>query len=780
MGVYRLLMAALVGYQVGHLVVEERLSPALRGLVRMGVESVPLLYSHLESSVVSVYNTDVASCVYSASVGQSCRRVILEKPTPRTPWMKPVYFGFDYSPYRIWETAQQRHSRLYKRCSEELACATGDYQGCGVHIKHYTGLCKLLHRNGFPLPPLRVVPGIVRIVETPPGFAFVGLSAVLFCVLVIRSVHFAITCVRAEYQPVRIIRRYNRYEPCPTVACPPMDKETTLAQSLRRAENGWTRWSHALRPRVEKVLVPFEVQLTADDWEFLHGSSYFILVPPQVQYHAHATVSAGLEGPALPPRIVWRGCSFQKVVFKDHTAEIVRYESAPMVMLPPKPLTKFTCGGRNFVENDHLVTMLDIGSTHESVPHDVLNTIGARLATDISDPRTLYDRAGSFFRSSCKSKNLRLSDHAPWIVLVLDRMNRAASIASGSVYVNMPFDASLLTRLTWRILRRFRSVNPLDQTPAPTDWKFENSFVPAYEVHAVKDRAVLNEPLRPEVTMPFQDVRPTTDATSGGGVECSASPDGRECSELDGATSAGATAHTEPAVDRVDTESEAGEHVLPSAPIAEPVCVPASPGPEPTGLGRGVDRRDSDGWGIDLAGPLDPTRNPISAFLGGVELHLVPIAARVGVEATVPRWDCIASCGGLLGGEEYARTIRLQSCFECASDALKFFRRLSPTASTGTAFGVLEKRLAAQNKKSSCLVCAQGLPPVRSCAPLRAEVLQQTVEAREQGERTDPLRHVGAEISRKKKNRTAQRAKARDRKRRAGESRRAGEVLPQE
>lgn len=807
MGVYRLLVAALVGYQAAHVALDGQFSPALQGLARLAVDVVPMACSHLVSSVYSVYYMDYASCVYSASVGQRCVYRAMEAPSAIKPWNSPVWFGLDTSISRLWETPVQRNARIMRRCSAELACYDGRYNGCdgvarsrrpAAHFFYrrvgfsgetlewlaseatYSGFCRLLHRNGLPLPPLKVMPGIEEVVSTPAGqLASFGLSVLAF-VLFVRTCCFVATLLRREHQPVRTIRRYPRYDMCPTVSCPPITKDMTLAQSLRDPSQGWTRWTHAERPWVEKVLVPFELQLTAEDWDFLHTSSYFIVMPSEVQYHAHATVAAGLEGPRLPARIVWRGCSFQRVTFKDHTQEIVRYESAPLAMVPPAPVRKFVCGGRNFAEDDAVVTMLDVGTTHESVPHYVINTIAARLATDTSGPTVLYDRVGSFFRSSCKSKNLKLSDHAAWILLVLDRMNRASSVASGNVYDNVPFDASWITRATWRLLRHFRSVNPIDMTPSPTNWSFEDSFVPAYEVHAKQDRAVLNEPLRPEMTMPFPNVRPTPDAPPCGGDQCSASPDGRECPEFNGTQSAGTPADAEPVADRIDAVQPQGGDVLPHATAPDDVPEPASVCPEPVGLGCDADRRGADYWGIDLAGPLDPTRNPISCFMGDIALYLVPIAARVGAEATVQRWDLIASGGGLPGCEGSDRTIRLSCCYDCARGGLELYKRLSSDPTKGTALGILEKRFASQNPKSSCFICVEGLPPQRSCAPLRREVLEAAIEAREQSERSNALRTMGAPVSRKAAKRARQRKAKSDRKRRAREDGRSSEVLSQE
>ena len=807
MGLIQMVGAILVGYQVAHLASDMKFSPALQGLVRMGVDVAPRVYSHLESSVHMLGSMDVASCIYSASVGQKCVYRALNAATADTPWDSPVWFGMDTSLSRLWETDRQRTSRLLQRCSSELACYDSKYLGCGkrglvrVNLARsfyrklgfrdeeltelareyaYSGLCRLMHRNGLRLPTMRIVPTIVAVVETPAGGLTAAGCTLMTLVLIVRTCCLCQKILRAEHQPVRIVRRYPRFEMCPTVACPPITKDMTLAQSLRDPSQGWTKWSHAERPWVEKVLVPFELQLTAEDWDFLHTSSYFIVMPSEVQYHAHATVAAGLEGPRLPARIVWRGCSFQRVTFKDHTQEIVRYESAPLAMVPPAPVRKFVCGSRNFAEDDATITMLDVGTTHESVPLYVVNTIAARLATDSSSPAILYDRVGSFFRSSCKSKNLKLSDHAAWILVVLDRMNRASSIASGNVYENVPFDASWLTRATWRLIRHFRSVNPIDMTPAPTDWQFEDSFVPAYEVHAKQDRAVLNEPLRPEITAPFQDVRPSTDAAPGGGVECSASPDGRECTQLDGVESAGAPTNAESPVDRPDPVQPQGCDLLPHAPSEDDVPEPASVCPEPVGLGRDVDRCGADFWGIDLAGPLDATRNPVSCFVGDVALHLVPIAARIGPEATIPRWDLIASGGGVLGSEGSERTIRLCCCYDCARNGLELFKRVSPGSTKGTTLGVLEKRYASQNPKSSCYICVEGLPPQRSCAPLRREVLEATIEAREQGERSNGFRPMGTKVSGKTAKRARQRKAKGDRKRRVREDGRTGEVLSQE
>lgn len=655
----------------------------VKGFLRMAFDAsyfLPWLVAFMTGLTAGF---DLPNCV----LGQACWSTV------PAPFALPVV---DTSFRRLFEKPTETNMRLLSRCSLEVASLDPKY--VGYHSSnHLTYLCNLKYRRGEVVPVVRPT-HFIEPYATETCYLLLVTAAVVVCRL-------AYNVLWRWKHPARVIRRYKRDPRAMPPTLPAQGEKETLRAAIERTH---TVWTPSCKPRVFLTNIPVGVPLNDDDWAHLLHTGAIFTAPNALRKHADVWEKGGqLIEPLLPVRTFGPYSYVRVTLGKDADYTFYAYHSSAIAHAPHVP-TPIEVDGRHFLVGADLVTMMDVGlSGRESVPRHLLSSIATRLATDESAPNQAFDRVGAFLRSALKANDLTVTHMHSWVVLVCGLMNNVAFSAGNSIVGNTGFGSGILAEFAGRCWSGFLRRSPFHAVPVRGAWQYEDEPVPTYEVFAPRNRVDRKDPLRPEKPMPFQVVRPEIDATADGEQQCSASPDGQQCAELNGAPCAGTSTDTEPAADRPETPAGSESYDLP------PASKYVYPRPDVGANGHGVDgdahRRAAEraAWGIDLAGPLDDTRDPASTTVGDCEIHLVPVGRP---EATVPRWDLL-----LLGDER--PTLRLIGCFDCAV-------RASRTVGTGTwgdgtqrsAYGFVANYFVKSGKAPGCVTNNQGLPPVRACA----------------------------------------------------------------
>lgn len=287
--------------------------------------------------------------------------------------------------------------------------------------------------------------------------------------------------------------------------------------------------------------------ISHNDLAILAQARGHLVLPNTGTRHAHITVQSGVEyaNVTFPLRLGTRCISSKATVLDNITLHSLHFSKSLGATAPP--IKTCIISGKTFLESQELVTCTD---NLDTIPKCHLDTIAAKLATDGSDPARIYDCALAFLKSKCLSEKIVVKDLALWCIYLCERVNKCSIEISPSIRPNLPVNATIVQRIGYYLGRTSAQAKSYSSYPK---WDFKDVFVPSYTVHTQVAKCEIRDPIRPEPRTPFQDVRPTVDASADTECERSARTDGPECDLIPGVESSGTATDPAPVADWEDS-----------------------------------------------------------------------------------------------------------------------------------------------------------------------------------------------------------------------------------
>lgn len=453
-------------------------------------------------------NVDMQDAVYGAFF----QRRLTTQQTPATlcALLPPV----NMNPLSWLSNPATYHQELMTACESEYdAWIAGRYYISGVCLWH-------ARRGNFIADPYRRY----RIVQTwdfiAPYAQWIAMLWALLCGLCLFCVIRFHARARAYFNPGRRTVRPRFSVPRPTITLPPRGP---LGEPYSGDHVAWVLANN-----------PLVLAATSAAPAALVNRARPFYVPNGV---VHADFIE-FEG-ALSTRPVM--CTVKDTVWKaEMLAELPKgavYHYVPVESPMPKHC-QYHSGNFTFIEVEGIFTLLsDLG--RQSLSASVLRTIAARMATDMSDPATLYDRCRAFLQSNARSLDIDVDHQYQWTLLVVLLTNEYAAPLHTSVTRNL-HAWGLVGRIVAYIGYQWSTFTISGLRPSREDWDFPDRSVPTYEVYT-KQRYAAYANGRPEQRVPFQNHRPQADVSSNTRGLSGASPDGEQRAEFNGTTSAGAS-----------------------------------------------------------------------------------------------------------------------------------------------------------------------------------------------------------------------------------------------
>jgi len=488
---------------------------------------------------------------------------------------------------------------------------------------------------------------------------------------------------------------------------------------------------------------------TIDDVKTIIDNGSHILIPTKSKRHAHKRTAGGVDycGFSFPYRTELECIAVRKTSCGlDY--EIWTPFYCQSVGVPTPAPRQTIISGKTFIEAHDLVTCLDNDDTIERVH---LDGIATRLATESGDKTKLYDIAASFLRSKLLAESCSVKDLDLWCIYLCSRVNEAAVTVGPSIGTNLPFDASVYERVKYALGIGITRLSNFNSMPK---WTFPQKFAPAYTVYSVAKNVEVRDPLRPEPTMPFQSVRPTDVSTTGAEHVSSASPDGRQCANIDGKESAGTATCPSPAADGENT-SDTKPMLLDSS-LARDLFDETDTLPASSRVGCDVQRETGATDQRSCSNNVVPEdiHSGITQDVGDWTLYLLPDPS------TTSRWNCTFEGGPV---KPFGQELTLFGCKPCLLHAVSCYEKYrgDPLQHLG--------KFTSQGKAGTCTANAQGVSQSEPCAQQRQRISRSHSDSTSNA---DAVPEMGETVSDQASERANRREKWRARKGQARESRR--------